>query len=175
MKRTLFTALIAAALAAALTAPGAWAGEMATGKIDGRAAFEKLKGLAGEWSGSTPEGMAVPLIYRVTGNGSVVMETLFAGTEHEMINMYHLVGGELVATHYCSAGNQPSFKLDTEKSSPTELVFAFNGGTNFDPAKDGHVHNARIILAGDGKLNEEWAFWAGGAEKGVHKLNAARK
>jgi hypothetical protein len=164
-----------ALLISVLAVSGVWAGEMAAGKIDAKAAFEKLKGLAGEWSGSTPDGLAVPLTYKVTGNGSVVMQVLFAGTDHEMINMYHLVGNELVATHYCSAGNQPHFKLDTEKSTPTELVFAFNGGTNFDPARDGHVHNARIAIAGDGKLNEEWAFWAGGAEKGSHKFQATRK
>lgn len=173
MKRV-FIGFIAPVLVVLLTASNAWAGEMATGKIDAKAAFEMLKGLAGEWSGSSSEGMAVPLIFKVTGNGSVVMETLFAGTEHEMINMYHLVGGDLVATHYCSSGNQPSFKLDTAKSSPAELVFAFNGGTNFDPAKDGHIHNAKISLA-EGKLNEEWAFWAEGVEKGVQKFNAARK
>ncbi|HEX9944889.1 MAG TPA: hypothetical protein VGG03_23000, partial [Thermoanaerobaculia bacterium] len=131
-------------------------------------------GLAGEWSGNTAEGMAVPLSYKVTGNGSVVMETMFAGSEHEMINMYHLVGNDLVATHYCSAGNQPHLKLDPEKSTPTELVFAFDGGTNFDPAKDNHIHGARIAIPGDGKLNEEWTFWGGGQEKGVHKFQAAR-
>ncbi len=153
----------------------AWAGEMPGGKLDGKTAFEKLKTLAGNWDGKAEENLPVAMNYKVTGNGNVVMQTMFAGTDHEMINMYHMVGSDLVATHYCSGGTQPHFKLDTEKSTPTELVFAFDGGTSFDPAKDGHIHNAKIILAGEGKLREEWTFWAGGKEAGTHKFDAARK
>ena len=157
-------------LLAVLAVSASWAGT-----VDGKAAFEKLKTLAGNWDGKAEQDLPVAVIYRVTGNGSVVMQTMFAGTDHEMINMYHMVGSDLVATHYCSGGTQPHFKLDPEKSTPTELVFAFNGGTSFDPAKDGHIHNAKIILAGDGKLKEEWTFWAGGKEAGTHKFEAARK
>jgi len=159
----------------ALVVPAAWAGEMPSGKVDGKAAFATLKTLAGHWDGKAEPNLPVAVNYRVTGNGTVVMQTLFAGTDHEMINMYHMVGSDLVATHYCSGGTQPHFKLDMEKSTPTELVFAFDGGTSFDPAKDGHIHNAKIILAGDGKLREEWTFWAGGKEAGTHKFDAVRK
>ena len=163
MKRTLFSGAIAAMLLAAV-AQGALAGEMASGKMDAKAAFEKLKGLAGEWRGTAGEGLSVPVIYKVSSNGNVVMETLFAGTDHEMITMYHLAGGDLVATHYCSIGNQPRFKLDLAKSSPSELIFAFDGGTNFDPAKDGHIHDGKIGFAEDGKLKAAWAFHAGGKQ-----------
>jgi hypothetical protein len=162
MKRILWMATAAAMLMAAV-AQGALAGET-PGKIDPKAAFEKLKTLAGEWNGTAGEGLSVPVIYKVSANGNVVMETLFAGTPHEMITMYHLAGGDLVATHYCSAGNQPRFKLDLAKSTPSELIFAFDGGTNFDPAKDGHIHNGRIGFAEDGKLEAAWAFHAGGKQ-----------
>ena len=162
MKRMLWSGAIAAMLLA-VGAQGVLAGETPSGKTDAKAAFEKLKGLAGNWSG-TAEDLSVPVIYKVSANGNVVMETLFAGTDHEMITMYHLAGGDLVATHYCSTGNQPRFKLDVEKSSPTELIFAFDGGTNFDPAKDGHIHGGRIGFAEDGKLKAAWAFYAGGKQ-----------
>jgi hypothetical protein len=174
MKRKVFLGFLAAALIAALTMPGARAGETAAGKIDAKAAFEKLKGLAGDWTGTTGQGLATPVTYRVSSNGSVVMETLFPGTEHEMITMYHLVGSDLVATHYCAEGNQPHFKLDLAKSTPTELVFGFDGGTNFDPGKDNHIHSARIAFRGDGQHDEDWAFWAGGKEKGAEKFHLAR-
>ena len=36
-----------------------------------------------------------------------------------MINMYHMDGDDLVLTHYCAGGNQPTMKLNTENSSAT--------------------------------------------------------
>jgi hypothetical protein len=155
----------AAAILIAASAQAALAGEVSApaGKVDAKAAFEKLKGLAGEWQGKAgEEGMPATVTYRVTSNGSVVMETLMPGTDHEMITMYHMAGNELVATHYCSAGNQPHLKLDSEKSTPTQLVFAFDGGTNIDPAKDGHIHQGQINLGADGQLESIWTFYAGG-------------
>lgn len=171
-KTTFFFGLAVAAMIAA--APGAWAGDNAAGKIDSKAAFEKLKGLAGDWHGTANETMPGAVSYRVTGNGSVVMETMFPGTDHEMINMYHMVDGELVAVHYCSSGNQPRFKLDLAKSTPTELVFAFDGGTNFDPAKDSYVRGGKLSF-GDGKLVEDWTFYGGGKETGTATFKLGRK
>ncbi len=162
-KRVGWIGFIAAMLLAAV-AQGALAGEMPSGHVNAKAAFERLKGLAGDWSGSAGEGLTAPVTYRISSNGNVVMETLFAGTNHEMITMYHMVGGDLVATHYCAIGNQPRFKLDLAKSTPDELIFAFDGGTNFDPAKDGHIHDGKIGFAGDGQLAAAWAFYANGQQ-----------
>jgi hypothetical protein len=162
----------AAAIAVA-TMP-AFAGEMAVEQIEAKAAFEKLKALKGDWNGTAKEGFPTPVSYGVRSNGSVVMETLFPGTDHEMITVYHLVGNDLLATHYCAAGNQPHFKLDLAKSTLTELVFTFDGGTSFDPAKDGHVHDGRIVFADDGKLNSSWTFYAGGVQKGAHDFHLTR-
>ena len=63
--------------------------------IDAKTAFEKLKTLDGDWKvdaegGHAPKGGKIS--YKVTAAGSVVMETQFAGTDHEMISMYHLDG-----------------------------------------------------------------------------------
>ena len=93
-----------------------------------------MKTLAGDWTGEGHHGMATPVNYKVSANGTVVMETLFAGTPHEMLTLYYLAGNDLVATHYCAGANQPHFKLDTAKSTPDDLVFAFDGGTNLDTA-----------------------------------------
>jgi hypothetical protein len=143
--------------------------------IDAKAAFEKLKGLAGTWEGSTSEaGMNATVTFAVTANGSVVMETMFPGTEHEMINMYHVVGNDLVATHYCALGNQPSFKLDAAASTADQLVFAFNGGSGFDPAKDMHIHSGKLAWKGN-TLEAEWEAYNSGKAAGVNKLNLTRK
>ena len=144
---------------------------------DPKGAFARLKSLAGEWQGSVgkPDGPATTVIYRVTANGNTVMETLFPGSDHEMISMYHLDGPELVLTHYCAAGNQPRMKFSPEKSSATNLVFDFTGGTNLDPAKDGHIHNGRIRLSGEDRLQADWVFHADGKAAGTNSLFLGRR
>jgi len=136
-------ALLAVILAATLTAT-AWAGD----KVDPKAAFERLKTLAGDWTGQGPQGMVTPVSYKVSANGSVVMETLFAGTPHEMITMYYLAGND--------------------------LVMAFDGGSNIDPAKDNFMHGGRISFVPDGKVETQWEVYAGGKQAGAHTFRLAR-
>jgi hypothetical protein len=144
---------------------------------DGKAALQSLKALAGEWQGhhTTEDGPPVAVRYEVGSGGSIVKETIFPGTEHEMLSVYHVVGGDLVATHYCAMGNQPRFKLNRAASTGGELVFDFDGGTNFDPAKDPHVHSGRISIAGPDRLSAEWMHFGGGKQTGSVKMWVSRK
>ena len=151
-----------AAVAVLGLAAGARAGDEVKG-VEAKAAFDKLKTLAGSWdTKGEGHGHSGKIDYKVTGNGSVVMETFFPGTDHEMISMYHLDGDELRLTHYCAARNQPRMKLDRAKSTPDLLIFAFDGGTNFDPAKDIHIHGGQIAFKGPGKVEAVWDAYAGG-------------
>jgi hypothetical protein len=148
-------------------------------QVDPKAAFERLKSLAGEsgeWQGQAGHGdktFPATVTYKLVSNGSVVMETIMPGTPHEMISMYHLAAGELVMTHYCGMANQPRMKLDTTASTKDELKFAFVGGTNLDPAKDGHIHAGTLKFDG-AALVADWTFWAGGKEKGHNVINLKR-
>ncbi|HXO22832.1 MAG TPA: hypothetical protein VOA87_23190 [Thermoanaerobaculia bacterium] len=161
-------ALLALALPAFVLAEGA-----AAGGVAGKAAFERMKKLAGDWkSADTGSGTAVR--YQVTSAGNAVMETLLPGSHEEMVSMYYLDGGNLVMTHYCSAGNQPHMRLDAANSTADALVFAFDGGTNFDPAKDGHIHSAKIAWKGD-RLESEWNFYQGGKEVNTKKFQLSRQ
>ncbi len=165
-------ALAVFALSAAGVRPAA-----AQQAVDPGAAFERLKSLAGTWQGQAGDEKGGPpaiVVYRVASAGSVVQETLFPGTSHEMISMYHMADGNLVLTHYCAMGNQPRMRLDTAASSAARLVFAFDGGSNFDPAKDPHVHSGVIEIAGDA-LRSEWASWQGGKEAGRKTFDLRRK
>jgi hypothetical protein len=118
-------------------------------------AFEKLKGLAGTWTANmmTPDGPAATMEYRVTGGGSVVMETMMAGTPHEMINMYTVDGDSVLAQHYCSAGNQPLLRLNVRKSTATQLVFDFVKVTG---PGDTYINGVTIRFTEDGKAEEAW-------------------
>jgi hypothetical protein len=137
--------------------------------IEAKAALEKLKKLAGEWtlgkgSGHGAEGQKVN--YRVVGAGSAVVEEQFPGSEHEMVSVYHLDGENLLMTHYCAAGNQPRMKLDRNASTADSFVFVFDGGTNFDPDTDMHIHEAKIEFKDDKHINSYWTAYQDGKPVG---------
>ena len=147
----------------------------ASAELTAEDAFATLKGMAGTWRG-TPEGdgpeaeaeaeAAGEVVHEieVSAAGTVVMETMAPGTEHEMINMYHLDGDDLVLTHYCAGGNQPTMKMVAAKGN--EMHFDFTGGTNLDPAVDPHIHAAQIVLVDGDTIESNWTSYAGGKEAG---------
>jgi hypothetical protein len=124
-------------------------------KISTNAAFDKLKALEGTWDASMikPDGERTKVVYHVTGSGSVVMETMFAGTDHEMITMYTVDGDSVQATHYCAAGNQPLLRMNAEKSTASDLVFDFVSKTGKDVP---YINGVRIHFGEDGKVQESW-------------------
>ena len=90
--------------------------------VEAKAAFARLKALAGTWkvqlggdhrggqsqgNQEKHDGSPATVTFGLTGAGSTVVETQFPGKGHEMISMYHLDGEDLRMTHYCAAGNQP--------------------------------------------------------------------
>jgi hypothetical protein len=157
----------------------AWTGRLSLAReadaISPRAAFEKLKGLAGRWEGSvdTPDGPASVVEYRVTAAGKTVVEVMFPGSEYEMVSVYYMDGDRLVAKHFCAMGNQPEMKLDGKASSENELHFAFTGGTNMDPAKDTHMHGGKIAIRGD-RLENEWMVFTTGKQEGANRFYLSR-
>jgi len=147
--------------------------------------FDQLKGLEGTWEGE-PEGEGkaaeaeaeaagmVTHAIQVSAAGTVVMETMGPGTEHEMINMYYLDGEDLVLTHYCAGGNQPQMRLNKAESSTDLLVFDFAGGTNLDPEVDNHIHSARLQLVDGDHMESVWKAYADGKEAATMTFHLAR-
>ena len=134
--------------------------------------FDQLKGLKGTWEGQ-PEGQgdkaeaeaeaSGPVTHeiQVSAAGTVVMETMGPGTDHEMINMYHLDGDDLLLTHYCAGGNQPQMRLDLDQSTADLLVFDFVGGTNLDSATDHYIGSARIEIVDTDHMESVWGAYTG--------------
>lgn len=135
------------------------------------AAFDKLKALEGTWDATVlkPDGEKTTVEYRVTANGTVVMETMFPGTPHEMINMYTADGDALLATHYCSAGNQPTLRLDADRSNANELMFTFVKVTGKQVP---YINGVRIRFEG-AKVVEEWSS-SEGRDRMTLYLNSKR-
>jgi hypothetical protein len=135
---------------------------------ESKAAFERIKALAGDWSGPGDEGAEMTTMnvrYRVTAAGSVVEETIMPGTPHEMISMYYLDNGRLKMTHYCSAGNQPTMFAQPQAAQDTSLAkvnFVFDHGTNMADSKVAHMHALELEFRGNDRLVTKWANWSDG-------------
>ncbi len=170
MKKLLAVAGVAVLLSAPLGAADTKTG------LTAAAAFERLKSLAGAWQGAVGEasGPPVEVTYRLTGGGSAVAETLFSGTPHEMLSVYHLDGEDLVMTHYCAAGNQPKMRLDRTASTPDRLRFVFAGGTNIKEAEP-HIHEGWIAPQGSDALDAEWTPFLNGKPMPAHKMVAMKR
>lgn len=135
---------------------------------DHAATYEKLKSLAGTWTGTMEdplEGPRVTVRYEVVSNGKAIIEHQNPGETFEMATVYSLANGKLQATHYCAAGNQPAYRLDDESTAELAL-FEFAGGTGFDPAKDGHVHNGEIRFISPNRIEHRWFHFVGPKEMG---------
>src|SRR5689334_2954454 len=129
------------------------------------AGLEKMKKLAGTWVAADKDGKPtdqVVSIIKVTAGGSAVHETLFPGQPHEMVSVYTADGPDLIMTHYCVLGNQPRMKADP-KSPSNQIVFRFAGGTNLNPAKDKHMHEATLTLVSDDRIEVTGTGWENGA------------
>jgi hypothetical protein len=139
--------------------------------------LERLKALAGEWVSAEDGDMVkkgdLVSRYAVTASGSAVVETLFPGSPHEMVTVYHADGSDLVLTHYCMEGNQPRMRARTPAGS--RLDFAWDGGTNIDPAHDRHMHSATVELVSADEIRSEWNEIAEGKPVLVARMHLVRK
>lgn len=162
----------ALALLALLAPPAARAEE----KKPAAQALERLKSLAGTWTGKAGHGEATQettVVWRVTGGGSAAMETIDPGTPHEMVSLYHLDGDDLVLTHYCAAGNQPTMRA-VRPSGGDSIAFDFVRGSNMKPA-DMHMHAVRVSFSGPDRLDTEWTSWKDGKAAGTMRFALTRK
>jgi len=97
--RTCTVVFISAALALAAQADE----KAAKTKSPANTGFERIKALSGEWEASQAPGdhghHGGTVTYKVTAGGSAVLETLFGGTDHEMVTLYYMEGDDLALTH----------------------------------------------------------------------------
>lgn len=140
-------------------------------------ALELFRGLAGEWVAAEDGEMFkkgdVVARYAVTAAGSAVVETVFPGTPHEMVTVYHADGSDLVLTHYCMEGNQPRMRARNAKGS--RFDFVFDGGTGIDPKKDRHMNSATVEIVGPDELRSVWTEIEAGKPVFVAKSRLVRK
>jgi hypothetical protein len=139
-------------------------------------ALERFKALAGDWVAAEDGDMVkkgdLVSRYAVTASGSAVVETVFPGSPHEMVTVYHAEGPDLVLTHYCMEGNQP--RMRAKAATGPHFDFAFDGGANLDPRHDRHMHSAKVTLGAE-EIRSEWTELAEGQPVLVVKSHLVRK
>ena len=135
----------------------------------GSSALEKIKALAGDWTGTVAHGAGpnagkkedTTVSYRVTSNGSAVVETIFEGTPMEMTSVYYDRDGKLAMTHYCAVANRPLLSLT--KESKSDIVLSYLSGEELDPKKDMHISGLEIELKGTNQMVQRWKGLENGA------------
>lgn len=124
-----------------------------------------IRSLVGRWETADDDNDGAPDFiceYRTTAGGSVVVETLFPGHEHEMVTLYHLDGDAIGVTHYCMMGNQPYMKSVAD-STPRRISFECAGGVNIDRAHGDYMGSLVLEIGADGKtLTHRWGHFAEG-------------
>ena len=130
--------------------------------------LDKLKSLAGNWEGKSTDGKAIHASYKLVSGGTAVAETLTAAGEPDMLTVYHLNGGHLMMTHYCSMGNQPRMQADSADTKT--IAFHFVDGTNLPSADAPHMNDLTITFNDANHITQEWAMKGGPMEKVVFHL-----
>ncbi len=125
--------------------------------------LERVKTLAGRWEGTTQHGTGAQepaaVEYKVTSGGSAVIETLFPGTPHEMVSVYHDEGDKLAMTHYCMLGNQPRLQLISSTDKQLELSLAPDSGIG---ATEQHMHAVTLAWTDANHLTQAWSGYQDG-------------
>jgi hypothetical protein len=134
-------------------------------------AFDSIKALEGTWTKPGPDGKPADVVFKTTANGSVVVETMFPGSQHEMINTYHMDNDRLLVTHYCAQGVQPRMQLVSTDNGV--LKFEFIDATNIKPG-EGHMGGLEISVNGE-QMTEKWGFMKDGKVVGEQPFEFTKK
>ena len=151
MKRTVVFGIVGMALFVVASAA------FAADKIKSEEAFDRLASLKGEWKGEI-NGVDTTLIYTLTANGSALMEECRPGKGPEMITIFTIHGDHLIATHYCSAKNQPQMATSTISDAQKPLAFSLVRVTGLKSADDWHNTGLTVIQEDNDHLTQEWSY-----------------
>jgi len=150
--------------------PKAAAGSPETVVYDAASAMAFLATTNGDWvagaaggqheHGAPTSGRSVVTV-KTKAAGSAVVHQYAQGTPGEMETVFHMDGDQLLLTHYCALQNAPVLKF-VKTNKPGEIKFEFQGGTNFDPSIDAHLHASTFIVKDANTIEQNSTVYAGG-------------
>jgi len=139
------------------------------------AAFERLKKLAGPWTGRSTKGWIDRNEIEVIAAKSVIlMRGEDAHRNEVMATAIHMDGQRLVLTHYCVAGNQPRLVASEISDDGRRIVFTFLDGTGMASRDTGHMDKVVFQLLDDDHYTTQWTWYAKGSERWMEKIERER-
>ena len=128
----------------------------------------------GSWETKQDDGSWKPShTFATIAAGSVVRETMFAGSSHEMEDIYHMDGTSLVCTHFCAAGNQPRMRATQAITNPDGSVtipFHFDSVTNLGSQSESYMGAMTLTIVDTNNARQEWQQLEHGRPKGEPML-----
>lgn len=121
------------------------------------AVFKQLASLEGEWT-AIQDGTPVKETYTVTANGTALLVETKPANEPMMITMVTVDGDRLIATHYCSAGNQPQMAASAPADLQKGLSFSLERVTGLKTPDDWHNTGLTITLDDQDHMTQRWTY-----------------
>ena len=144
-----------------------------------RAAYERLKELAGNWSDASTKGWSGVHTITVIAGGSSILSTSkiepHAGSNESMVTMFHMDGDRLMLTPYCVARNQPRLVATAISDDGRVIEFSFLDGTNMRSRDVGHMDRAVITLESADRYRSRWSFYQNGKEQWMEDIVNTRR
>src|ERR1700692_1239910 len=153
---------------------------IAFAQSDAQKSFDKLKTLAGNWTGPATlnppqseraDGTPMQLSLHVTSRGNArVHEMREAGKPDDPnhydhpLTMLYLDSDRLLLTHYCDAGNRPRMAARTSPDGKTGELHFLNGAGS---TQYGHMENAVFPIIDNNHHTEDWTYLMPG-DKPMH-------
>lgn len=138
---------------------GDWPEPRASSEFLDQSVMNRLAALEGEWELKQEDGSwGKGSTFTVTSNGSAVREIMFPGEPHEMTNLYHMDGEDIVATHYCAVGNQPRLVATgfEQAEGGASLPFEFQSVSNFRESHDHVMGGLTLVFLDADTIHEIW-------------------
>ncbi len=124
----------------------------------GEAFAQLARFLVGKWNG-VHQGTEITLTYTLTASDSALMEEFRPKEGPVMITMFSVDGDHLLATHYCSAGNQPHMATETiTEPESQQVAFTLTHVTGLKTPEDWHNIGLALMLEDDDHLTQEWTY-----------------
>jgi len=122
------------------------------------AAFDHLASLVGEWRGVQSE-TEFQVTYTLTADGSALMEEFRPKGGPTMVTLFTVDGDHLIATHYCSAQNQPQM-VSTAIAEPQAKSVAFSlvRVTGLKTPDDWHNTGLVLTIEDQDHVTQEWTY-----------------
>ena len=130
---------------------------VAADKRKSEEAFDRLASLQGKWEGEQ-EGVKINVTYTLTANGSALMEEFRPASGPVMITIFTVDGDHLIATHYCSAKNQPQMVTAAIDDVQKPLAFSLARITGLKSPDAWHNTGLTVFQEDNDHLTQQWTY-----------------